>query len=509
MRKSQAICSRRSGLRRSKLVSASVVVAIAIAGSAACSASQPAPLSLELDRAEQAILNGQPDTTHDAVVFLLSGTAACTGTIIKVDATAKVGWVLTAAHCVVGDGGKPVFAYQGANADPTKGATKRYAVIDAVAHTGYNPNGFARDFGMVRIAGVDATTPVLPAATSTDGLAIGRTVLSVGYGRTTPADVANPESNTVRRAISKPIADLNAAQIVYSQAPANNPSGICSGDSGGPVVATVNGAERVVGVHSFVSNDCRTAGYSGRVTSELAWLNARLSDPLPALNSCAACKANATSGNGKCAARFEACINNVDCGGLYKCVIGCPNAICQRDCYTKYPLGTGPLIAALGDTCPCVDACAAQCATDPTCRDASACGYAVNANSCGRCQAQKCCAETAAAAADGAAYQCLESLGRGAGCQANALYTGIQKCEAAKCPTECGVAAPVDPAPEPEPEPTPQPAPPAAAATSGGGCALARTQSSGADGTCESAWFGLMFIGIAGIALRRRQRGAL
>src|SRR5262245_10457638 len=51
-----------------------------------------------------AIIGGNLDTTHQAVVAVYQESstdgAICSGTFIKTDPTTKVGYVLTAAHCV-------------------------------------------------------------------------------------------------------------------------------------------------------------------------------------------------------------------------------------------------------------------------------------------------------------------------------------------------------------------------------------------------------------------------
>ena len=50
-----------------------------------------------LSTTPQAVVNGELDTTHPAVVALLSSQHRCTGTIIAVDGSTL--FVLTAAHC--------------------------------------------------------------------------------------------------------------------------------------------------------------------------------------------------------------------------------------------------------------------------------------------------------------------------------------------------------------------------------------------------------------------------
>jgi hypothetical protein len=65
-----------------------------------CVVEQPAPQEGPSGKTGQPIINGDPDTTHDAVVAVLSNGGACSGTVIAKDVVNKRGYVLTAAHCV-------------------------------------------------------------------------------------------------------------------------------------------------------------------------------------------------------------------------------------------------------------------------------------------------------------------------------------------------------------------------------------------------------------------------
>ncbi len=70
-------------------------------GLTACVSKKEAPSPVaDTEASRQAIINGQLDTTHQAVVALIGRNSICSGTIVQTDPQRGIGWVLTAAHCV-------------------------------------------------------------------------------------------------------------------------------------------------------------------------------------------------------------------------------------------------------------------------------------------------------------------------------------------------------------------------------------------------------------------------
>src|SRR5687767_12903510 len=179
---------------RSSLLAIPFVAAFAVA----CSAS-PASDDEVTGRTSSAIINGTLDTKHPAVVAVIlqqgSQGGICSGTIVKIDATRKIGWVATAAHCV---DVPPVVVIGGE--DFLKPGALHYEVLDYEADSRYgNQAGSPYDFAMVRIAGVEASSPMIPLVSGADGLAVGTPVTSVGYGRTSTQTPTKPEDENTRR----------------------------------------------------------------------------------------------------------------------------------------------------------------------------------------------------------------------------------------------------------------------------------------------------------------------
>jgi hypothetical protein len=406
---------------------ASVFAIGALFSGVACSSSEDAAST------EGAIIAGQVDTTHEAVVLLQidkgDGTGArCSGTIIKADPVTKVGYVLTAAHCV--DDAAKVYITAADDVSLLTQA-RRYQVIDFKAHPNYHSTSSPYDVGMVRILGVDANTPVIPLL-SPDNLAVGMPVNSVGFGRTTNGTAPQENPNTLRRSVKGTIRRVSAGTIsvVYQG------GSICHGDSGGPMLVTQNGKEYVGAVHSFVMGDC--IGYAGnsRPSAFMSFIQPILTAPPPS-PTCAICKQTANSGDQKCAADNRACLADANCGGFYRCIVACTDADCGASCRAQFPLGIGPFNALRN--CPCNE-CASACGEDTTCANVPKCGIPLGDSDCGTCLQNSCCSEVAACGSDGACYACLNTPAGTAPapeCATNALRKAMFTCRTDKCATQC------------------------------------------------------------------------
>lgn len=106
-----------------------------------------------------------PDATHEAVIALaggFGGTGGCTGTIVRlIPVHGRLGWVATAAHCVI-DGRQGSRSAAPTTTSRAASSTASSIVYDSRFDPGNIAGGY--DFAIVRIAGVDAATPVIPLA---------------------------------------------------------------------------------------------------------------------------------------------------------------------------------------------------------------------------------------------------------------------------------------------------------------------------------------------------------
>jgi hypothetical protein len=479
---------------------------------AACSStdvpSAPAERLPTIAHTSSAIINGQLDTTHQAVVavILQQGTEGglCSGTIVKVDPATHIGWVLAAAHCV---NITPVYVLQGNDFSQT--STLSYDILDYKADARYNGQpGSPYDVAVLRIVGVDASTPTIPLVSASDGLVVGTPVESVGYGRTSLIATGTPPTdNTIRRNVAKTLSQVGTSLISYDMAT----DGICQGDSGGPVLVTSGGVQKVAGVHSYVEGDCNGTGVSARVSFDLSFINGELAKAAPT-EDCALCGKIANSGNGTCASLTKSCLADKDCNGYYQCLATMPRNVCLL----MFPKAQGPFNAAAN--CQCTEACTTQCKTDASCAGVPKCGYKYPAGSCATCTESACCSESLACAADGTCYVCLDTKDKAAECATNAARQTLATCVASKCQSECGASgadggatpAGTDPGADPAGGDPAAPAP-GGTTTTTSGCSVARPGSAAGSGPSHpsgsGSGTGYALFGIAAaLATARRRR---
>ena len=460
------------------------------------------PLDAPVGTSENAIIGGAADTTHDAVVAIISQkgnqAGACSGTIVKKEG--RVAWVLTAAHCVEIP---PTIVFRGPDYDSA--ATKRYEILDYAAHPSYNgQTGSPADVAMVRILGANAQMPVIPITDSPDQLAVGTRLTSVGYGRITPSNAAGGD-NTTRKSIQLTVQELSSTHVGYRYQNGN----ICQGDSGGPALRGTGTAERVVAVHSYVTGDCTQQSYSVRLTlaSNYSFLQAQLAKAVPG-EGCDVCTRSENSGDNPCAAKQAECLADATCASYVECRNKCADATCLVACDGKFPRALAKFNAAAYCTCG-ASSCKSLCTGE--CRGAPQCGYALPRDACGTCSTAGCCDAVSACAADTDCYVCLKSGAEGnPACATNRLRKAVADCAATKCKTECA-SDPIGQGGEPAaPPPGTTPAGPGGSeggsttTTTTSGCSVSDQPSSSAPGLGVVVALGA----IVGLVGRRRRRSA-
>ena len=199
-----------------------------------------------------AITNGVTYNGHPSVGAIdLRGfdgqSYTCTGSVIGQR------WVLTAAHCIQN--------IQSATFHVNGGA---YPVAQMIAHPSYTSNPTRNDIALLRLHQSPGVTPV---AVSTRAPWAGLQLTLVGFGIT--AD--GREDSGVKRMARNVVASV--APVTFNMRGTGGTVGnICSGDSGGPAFAMVDGQEVQIGVHSYGDGLCGMSEWDARVDPFISWL---------------------------------------------------------------------------------------------------------------------------------------------------------------------------------------------------------------------------------------------
>jgi MYXO-CTERM domain-containing protein len=342
-------------------------VAILVAVAACGPEGGPEPLARE----SSAIIGGTRDGGHPAVGAVLASQQGglCTGTLISPHV------VVTAAHC--NEGGTPdefILAdsiYSG----------NAISISKFIRDPGYSANAYgqgvaAHDVALCILASAASPTPIPYRRETLDGNA-GQAITFVGYGLTNSSD---QQSAGTKYEVTTTIGNLPNPDGFwnYGGSPVKN---TCNGDSGGPALMTVNGADQVVGLVSSGDQACAEEGWNTRVDANVAFLDQYVKQYDPGFVT------NPVCGNGTC----DTGETNATCPG--DCPAVCGNGVCETgetkagcavDCDADGTLG---LACSASGACPrgqsCYgsdqtvftnDFCSTACATAADCPSGFSCG---------------------------------------------------------------------------------------------------------------------------------------
>ena len=230
---------------------ASVTTALLAAG---CGPQDELVLPPDPVQAERNIVNGKTYSGHPSVGRLIrkvgSSGASCTATLIGKHT------VLTAGHCVE-PGGNHTFYIGG----------KSYNTNQVARHQKYSSTttgGAQYDIALLKLSSDPAVTPSMIAekAPYKD-----QAITIIGYGIT---QTGLSDSGTKRMGYNK-VDQITSTIFTFSGA-SGSTSNTCSGDSGGPAFAVVDGQEVHLGIHSMASRPCGSRGINTRTDVFHDWI---------------------------------------------------------------------------------------------------------------------------------------------------------------------------------------------------------------------------------------------
>lgn len=207
-------------------------------------------------------------------------------------------WVVTAAHSVAGLSPEVLEIWLGTADLADSAGRSAFGVLAIYRHPDFSTAGGASvgDVALLLLDRRAAGFPALPLVESESDLAVGDFVRVAGWGTAT-AGVSSP-TRLLQEAPARILSPSDAAIVFGSvigpgHLPAVDPAGAatpCVGDSGGPLLKSFSGQDRLAGLVSFGTADCGDATKPtiyARIPYFAAWLGERLAltaaDPSPSL----------------------------------------------------------------------------------------------------------------------------------------------------------------------------------------------------------------------------------
>jgi hypothetical protein len=242
-----------------------LAVIAATAAIAACTAPEETSRLRKINRTSEAIVGGTNVTNYSfpQVAYIEGNGYLCTGTLID-DFV-----LLTAAHCVEDTNAANYLVCGGDEPYADDGGCYWLVGAESVhVMPGYDPQVVgANDIGIIVLEphpqyggphDQDTSLVPLPYLAADPGTVYdeGSGFTAVGFGITGVNDTTDPRKRTVQLSMNDIYLDI----FEYGSSTQNT----CSGDSGGPALKTVNGAQTVIGVVSYGDQNCTQFGGDSR-----------------------------------------------------------------------------------------------------------------------------------------------------------------------------------------------------------------------------------------------------
>ena len=224
-----------------------------------------------------------PNCKYDFMVSLQTdgwfGGHFCGGSLVRED------WVVTAAHCVIGDSPSSIEVVIGLhNVNGTTGQQTRN-VSEIIIHPQYSNNSLNNDYALLRLS--SPITDFEPIKLATSDSHDDEPVISttMGWGATSSGGSSSAILLEVDVPIDDSCGDYSNSSITNNMVCAGDSNGgedSCQGDSGGPLIMTNDDGEyELIGIVSW-GYGCAEPNYPGvysRIYPRLNWFFQYIGEP--------------------------------------------------------------------------------------------------------------------------------------------------------------------------------------------------------------------------------------
>jgi hypothetical protein len=200
-----------------------------------------------------AVIGGTSALGNTAVVRILNGSSSCSGALW----TSRI--VVTAGHCVVNSSGtvttNPISVFApGVNTQQSSQTVSQSQIIVVDGFRKFSDFSQPDDIAFVVLSSELSGGSISRLAT-VEEVSVwsreNRIVTFLGYGRTSPSGPSSPTPNQINQPLS--FGSPWPGSFTASQ---TTSTGICSGDSGGPVITQVGNEIVLIGINSAASGPC-------------------------------------------------------------------------------------------------------------------------------------------------------------------------------------------------------------------------------------------------------------
>ncbi|NXJ96296.1 PRS57 protease, partial [Corythaixoides concolor] len=191
-------------------------------------------------------------------------------------------WVMTAAHCLIPRRSPSVRVVLGAHRlEEPEESQQFFSVVESIAHPLYNPSSMDNDIRLLRLnssAALNEYVKRIRLPSPRADLKPGTVCYVLGWGDTSnygdqPTELMETGTTIVKRSFCRALwRGKVSANMLCGASPNTTLQGVCTGDSGGPLIFK----EKVYGIVSFSGKRCGDRRYPDiytKISNYIDWVH--------------------------------------------------------------------------------------------------------------------------------------------------------------------------------------------------------------------------------------------